>query len=76
MSEHTVTLLHEFPSAVHFGLITPSAEVDSKSTRTKIRNTARAWARKQGVKITGPISGGATVGPVESETRLIFSVTR
>jgi hypothetical protein len=69
-----VEILRTMDTIIHVGLWTPSRDVDSKATRARITKGARQYAKAHGYSSCVMVSSGATLGPVESETRLIFSM--
>ncbi|UTN93086.1 hypothetical protein SEA_MARKY_83 [Streptomyces phage Marky] len=74
--EKPVEVLHTFETCIHVGLWHPSADLDKKSVDARITKAARQWARHHGYTTPVKVSAGWTLGPEQSQTRLIFSVRK
>ncbi len=72
--EKPVEILRTMDSVIHVGLWTSPEDVDSRATRARITKGAQQYAKVHGYSSCVMVSSGATFGPTQSETRLIFSL--
>lgn len=76
---HPVEILNDgkpFGLCLHVGLKHPSNETDHPAIAHRIRRGARQWALANGYDISDDIGGGLLIGPVETETRMIFCISK
>lgn len=72
VSQDRPVVLRTFENIIHVGLTHTNDRLDTKGVRNVITARAREWARENGFTSVTCVSGGWTLGPETSETRLIF----
>lgn len=69
-------VIYAFESCIHIGLTHPSGLLESKEVEGAIRREANRWCKSNGATLGSRVSGGWTLGVEESQTRMIFSISR